>query len=416
MGKTLVEKVLSKKVGHDVAPGDTIVVDLDFVALHDGSGPLALRLMKEKGWDGVFDPKKVMFCCEFGPVSAKELANEHMLTRNFAQKHGCSWHEGGTGNIHTHLLEDYVKCGDVIVAGDSHTTTHGALAAFATGMGSTDMLSILRLGKTWLKVPASILVMVNGKLGPGVYSKDIFLQLLGKISSEGALYKALEFRGDTISDLSMDARFTISNMGVEAGAKAAIMESDEHTRSFLAAMGRAQDYQEIRADGDATYERTVNIDASALEPLVAQPHAVDNVEKVKNIKNLKVNEVFLGSCTNGRLEDMHIAADILKGKKVQNWIRFVVIPNSTKVFKECLKDGTFEILSEAGGMIQAPNCGPCMGVHQGIPGDDEVVVSTQNRNFKGRMGNPKSFVYLSNPATAAATALTGYLTDPREVM
>ena len=416
MGKTLVEKILSKKVGHDVNPGETVVVDVDFVALHDGSGPLAIRLMKDKGWDGVFDPQKVMFCCEFGPVPKKELANEHALIRDFAIKHGCFWNEGGTGNIHTHLFENHVKCGDVIIAGDSHTTSHGALGAFSAGMGSTDMLSILRLGKTWLKVPASILVMVNGNLAPGVYSKDIFLNLLGQISSEGALYKALEFRGETISNLSMDARFTICNMGVEAGAKSAIMESDENTRNFLAAMGREEDYQKIMADGDATYEKTVNIDASSLEPLVAQPHSVDNVEKVKNISGLKVNEVFLGSCTNGRLEDMHIAAEILKGKKVNNWVRFVVIPNSTRVFQDCIKDGTFEILSAAGGMIQAPNCGPCMGVHQGIPGDGEVVVSTQNRNFKGRMGNPKSFVYLSNPATAAATALTGYLTDPREVM
>jgi 3-isopropylmalate/(R)-2-methylmalate dehydratase large subunit len=416
MGKTLVEKILGEKVGRQVAPGDTIVVALDFVALHDGSGPLALRLMKEKGWDGVFDPKKVMFCCEFGPIPTKELANEHILIRDFAHRHGCYWHEGGTGNIHTHLLENYVKCGDVIVAGDSHTTTHGALGAFSTGMGSTDMLSILKLGKTWLKVPATILVRVDGNLPPGVYSKDIYLHLLGQIGAEGALYKALEFRGQTISSLSMDARFTITNMGVEAGAKAAIMESDETTRAFLTSMGRGEAYREIRADDDATYEKTFTIDASTLEPLVAQPHAVDNVEKVKNIGKLKVNEVFIGSCTNGRLEDMHIAADILKGKKIETSLRLVVIPNSTRVFNDCLKDGTLAILSEAGAMIQAPNCGPCMGVHQGIPGDNEVVVSTQNRNFKGRMGNPKSLVYLANPATAAATALTGHLTDPREVI
>lgn len=416
MGKTLVEKVLSEKVGHDVMPGDTIVTELDYVALHDGSGPLALRLMKEKGWDEVFDPQKVMFCCEFGPIPTKELANEHTLVRNFSNKHGCSWHEGGTGNIHTHLIEDHVKCGDVIVAGDSHTTTHGALAAFATGMGSTDMLSILKLGKTWLKVPKTILIKVDGELGTGVYSKDIFLHMLGQIGSEGALYKALEFRGETISNLSMDARITIANMGVEAGAKAAIMESDENTLTFLKEMGREKDFREIKADDDAIYEKVVAINASMLEPIVAKPHAVDNVEKVKNIKNLKVNEVFIGSCTNGRMEDMRIAADILKGKKIDKSVRLVVIPNSVRVFRECLKDKTFEILSEAGAMIEAPNCGPCMGVHQGIPGDSEVVVSTQNRNFKGRMGNPKAFVYLSNPATAAASALTGYLTDPREVI
>ena len=416
MGKTIVEKVLSQKVGRDVNPGEAIVVDLDFVALHDGSGPLAVRLMKEKGWDNIFDPHKVMFCTEFGPSPAREISNEHKLIRDFAREHGCLWHEGGTGNIHTHLLEDYIKCGDVVVAGDSHTTTHGALGAVTTGMGSTDMVAILRLGKTWLKVPQSYRIEVNGQLHTGVYSKDIFLYLLGQIGSEGAIYKALEFRGETIRNLSMDARFTITNMGVEAGAKIAIMETDANTKNFLLSMGREEDYREIKADEDAHYEENISIDVSSLEPMVAQPHYVENVEKVCNIKNLKVDEVFLGSCTNGRLEDMHIAATILKGKKIASWVRLVVIPNSRKVFIDCLKDGTSLSLAEAGAMILAPNCGPCMGVHEGIPADGEVVISTQNRNFKGRMGNPEAFVYLANPATAAASALSGYLTDPREVL
>ena len=416
MRKTIVEKILSAKVGRDVTPGETIVVAPDFFALHDASGPLAVRLMKEKGWNEVFNPKKIMFCTEFGPSPAKEISNEHKLIRDFAKEHGCYWHEGGTGNIHTHLLENYVKCGDVIVAGDSHTTTHGALGAFAAGMGSTDMAGILKLGKTWLRVPQSYLIEVTGELPTGVYSKEIFLYLLGKIGSEGAMYKALEFRGHTISNLSMDARFTISNMGVEAGAKVAMMETDNHTRDFLASMGRQGDFREIKADADAHYEINIAVDASKLEPMVAKPHYVENVERVRDIKTLKVDEVFLGSCTNGRLEDMHIAANILKGKKIATWIRLIVIPNSRRVFLECLKDGTFLTLAEAGAMILAPNCGPCMGVHEGIPADNEVVISTQNRNFKGRMGNPKAFVYLASPATAAASALTGYLTDPREVL
>jgi len=416
MGKTIVEKILSKKVGHDVRPNDTIVIEPDFVALHDGSGPLAVRLMKEKGWNKVFNPKKVMFCTEFGPSPKRELSNEHALIRNFAKEHNCYWHEGGTGNIHSHLLEHYVKCGDVITAGDSHTTTHGALGAFSTGMGSTDMLGILNFGKTWLKVPQSILVEVNGKLPEGVYSKDIFLYLLKEIGSDGAIYKSLEFRGDTISALSMAARFTITNMGVEAGAKVAIMETDEHTKAFLKTMGREEDYQEIKADIDATYEKKITIDASKLEPMVAKPHYVENGDKVCNINKLKVDQVLLGTCTNGRVEDMHIAADILKGHKVKPWVRFIVLPNSKSVFLECIKDGTFAILAEAGGMILAPNCGACMGVHEGIPADGEIVISTQNRNFKGRMGNPSAFIYLASPATAAASALTGYLTDPREVI
>lgn len=416
MPKTLVEKVLSNKIGHDVKPGDTIVVDIDFTACHDGSGPLAVRLMKERGWDGVFNPKKVMFCTEFGPSPTKEVSNEHNLIRNFALRHGCYWHEGGTGAIHTHLLENYVKCGDVIVAGDSHTTTEGALGAFSTGMGSTDMVSVLRLGKTWLKVPETYLVEVTGELPEGVYSKEIFLKLLKEIGSDDAIYKALEFRGDTISSLSMDARFTVTNMGVEAGAKAAIMETDKTTEMFLEKLGRQSAYKEIKVDPQANYAKVIHIDATKLEPMVAVPHYVENGELVRNIKNQKVDIVFLGSCTNGRLEDLHIAADILKGKKISPWVRFVVIPNSRRVYLEAFKDGTFTALAEAGAMIEAPNCGPCMGVHQGIPADGEVVVSTQNRNFKGRMGNPNAFVYLASPATAAATALTGYLTDPREVL
>ena len=416
MRKTIVEKILSEKVGRDVIPGETIVVEPDFIALHDGSGPLAVRLMKERGWNKVFNPKKVMFCTEFGPSPKRELSNEHQLIRNFAKEHNCYWHEGGTGNIHSHLLENYVKCGDVIIAGDSHTTTHGALGAFSTGMGSTDMLGILNFGKTWLKVPQSYLIEVNGKLPLGVYSKDIFLYLLKSIGSDGAIYKALEFRGETISNLSMAARFTITNMGVEAGAKVAIMETDKYTKDFLKSMGREGDYREIKADLDANYEKKITIDASKLEPMVAKPHYVENGDKVCNIKNLKIDQVLLGTCTNGRVEDMHIAANILKGHKVKSWVRFIVIPNSIRVFLECLRDGTIATLAEAGGMILAPNCGPCMGVHEGIPADGEVVVSTQNRNFKGRMGNPTAFIYLVSPATAAASALTGYLTDPREVI
>ena len=416
MGKTIVEKILSEKVGRDVTPGEAVVVAPDFVALHDASGPLAVRLMKEKGWDQIFDPKRVMFCTEFGPSPGREISNEHQLIRDFAKRHGCHWHEGGTGNVHTHLLENYVKCGDVIFAGDSHTTTHGALGAFSAGMGSTDMVGILRLGRTWLKVPETYSVEVNGDLPKGVYSKDIFLHLLGLIGSEGALYKALEFRGSTIASFSMDARVTIANMGVEAGAKAAIMETDKNTQEFLTSMGRPKDYREIKADADAKYEKRILIDASKLNPLVAKPHHVENVEAVRNLEKVKVDQVFLGSCTNGGLEDMHIAAEILRGKKISPWVRLVVIPNSRRVYLTCLKDGTFEALAEAGGMILAPNCGPCMGVHEGIPADNEVVVSTQNRNFKGRMGNPESYVYLASPATAATSALTGYLTDPREVL
>ncbi|MBE6906582.1 MAG: homoaconitate hydratase family protein [Ruminococcaceae bacterium] len=418
MGQTLVEKILSEKMRREAHAGETIVVNVDFAALHDGSGPLLVRLMKERGYDKspVFDASHVLFANEFGPVPTKEIANEHALCRDYAASHGCHWEEGGTGHVHAHVYEEYLKCGSVCIVGDSHTTVHGAFGCFATGCGSTDMVAVTRFGKTWIKVPETFRINVTGKLPRGVYSKDIMLKLASIIQSDQAIYKSLEFRGDTIASLSMDGRLTITSMGVDVGAKCAIMETDGHTRSFLEQMGRAEDYREIRGDEQANYERIIDIDAAQLEPLVSKPHYLENVDLAKNCTQQKVNMVFIGSCTNGRVEDMHAAAEILKGKKVAPGVRLLVIPNSTYVYKECLRDGTLLTLAEAGAVIEAPNCGPCMGVHQGIPCDGEVVLATQNRNFKGRMGNPKASIYLSSPATAAATALTGHITDPREVM
>ncbi len=418
MGQTLAEKVLSKNVGYPVKAGETVIVNVDFAALHDGSGPLLVRLMDERNYskDPVFDAKKLLFANEFGPEPTREMANEHALTRRFAHEHGCHWEEGGTGHVHAHVYESFLECGTVCIVGDSHTTVHGAFGCFATGCGSTDMVAVTRFGKTWIKVPETFRINVNGKLPKGVYSKDIMLKVASIIKSNQAIYKSLEFRGDTIASLSMESRLSITSMGVDVGAKNAIMETDEHTRAFLAELGREDAYREIRGDEEANYERVIDIDASILEPLVSKPHYVENVDLAKNCKNEKVNLVFIGSCTNGRVEDMRIAAKILKGKKVAKGVRLLVIPNSAHVYKECLRDGTFLALAEAGAMIEAPNCGPCMGVHQGIPGDGEVVVATQNRNFKGRMGNPSASIYLSSPATAAATALTGHITDPREVM
>lgn len=418
MGETLVEKILSEKMGRTVRTGETVVVDVDFAALHDGSGPLLVRLMKERGYEGapVFDPERVLFANEFGPVPTREIANEHALTREYACSHSCHWEEGGTGHVHAHVYEEYLKCGSICIVGDSHTTVHGAFGSFATGCGSTDMVAVVRYGKTWIKVPETFRINVNGELPKGVYSKDIMLKLASIIKSDQAIYRSLEFRGDTIRSLSMDARLTITSMGVDVGAKNAIMETDEKTRAFLAQFGREDDYREIRGDEEASYERVIDIDATSLEPLVSRPHYVENVDLARNCSDQKVNMVFIGSCTNGRTEDLHIAAEILKGKKIAKGLRLLVIPNSTHVYKECMKDGTLLALAEAGAVVEAPNCGPCMGVHQGIPGDNEVVVATQNRNFKGRMGNPTASIYLSSPATAAATALRGYITDPREVM
>jgi len=418
MGQTLVEKIISEKVGRPVHAGETVTVDCDFAACHDGSGPLLVRLMKEKGYadDPLFDSNRVLFANEFGPEPTKEVANDHALCREFSASHKCHWEEGGTGHVHGHVYEKYLKCGSVCFVGDSHTTVHGAFGCFATGFGSTDMVAIMRFGKTWIKVPQTFRINVNGALPKGVYSKDIMLKLASIIKSDQAIYKSLEFRGDTIHNLSQAGRITITSMGVDVGAKCAIMETDEHTREFLRAMGREKDYKEIKGDEEADYERVINIDASKLEPLVSKPHYVENVDLARNCSGQAVNLVYLGSCTNGRIEDFHIAADILRGKKVAKGVRLLAIPNSDYVYKELMRDGTLLTLAEAGAMIEAPNCGPCMGVHQGIPSDNEVVLATQNRNFKGRMGNPKASIYLSSPATAAASALLGHITDPREVM
>lgn len=418
MGQTLVEQIISENVGRPVKAGETVVVNVDFAALHDGSGPLLVRLMNERGYqnDKVFCANKVLFANEFGPVSTREMANEHALTRNYAKEHHCHWEEGGTGHVHAHVYEDYLKCGTVCIIGDSHTTVHGAFGCFATGCGSTDMVAVIKFGQTWIKVPETFRVNVNGQLPKGVYSKDIMLKLASIIKTDQAIYKSIEFRGDTISSLSLAARLTLTSMGVEVGAKNAIMETDEKTLEFMTKFGRAKDYRKITADNDANYERVIDIDASTLEPLVSAPHYVENVKRVVDCKDQKLNMIFIGSCTNGRVEDMHIAADILRGKKIAPGLRLLVIPNSTYVYKECMRDGTLLALADAGAVIEAPNCGPCMGVHQGIPGDGEVVLATQNRNFKGRMGNPTASIYLSSPAVAAASALTGFITDPREMM
>ena len=418
MGQTLVEKIISENIGKPVHAGETVVVNVDFAALHDGSGPLLVRLMNERGYqdDTLFCSDKILFANEFGPVPTREMANEHALTRTYAQRHKCHWEEGGTGHVHAHIYEDYLKCGTVCIVGDSHTTVHGAFGCFATGCGSTDMVAVTRFGKTWIKVPETFRVNVCGKLQKGVYSKDIMLKLASIIQTDQAIYKSIEFRGDTISALSLEARLTLTSMGVEVGAKNAIMETDEKTLAFMEKYGRAQDYRKITADGSASYERVIDLDASVLEPLVSAPHYVENIERARDCATQKVNMVFIGSCTNGRTEDLHIAAEILKGKKIAAGLRLLVIPNSSNVYKECMRDGTLLALAEAGAVVEAPNCGPCMGVHQGIPGDGEVVVATQNRNFKGRMGNPTASIYLSSPAVAAATALTGFITDPRDIM
>ncbi len=417
MGKTIAEKIIGKHAEKDVKPDEIVIAKVDVAMVQDGTGPLAVQELEKLNLVKVFDPKNsILFIDHAAPSPRKELSNAHKILRKFAKKTGAYLSEVGEGVCHQRLIEDWVKPGDLVVGADSHTCTSGALGAFATGMGSTDVALAFALGKVWLRVPRTYRFIINGKLKDGVFAKDLILYIIGKIGADGATYKAMEFEGELIEQMDMEERFTITNMAVEAGAKTGLIRTDNHTREYLKTQGREDDYQEIYPDPDAEYEKTFEIKARDIEPQVAFPHSVDNTKPVKEAEGIKVNQVFIGTCTNGRLSDLRIAAKILKNKRVANGVRLVVIPASRKVYLDALKEGLIETFVQAGGAVLAPGCGPCVGVHEGVLGDEEVVLSTQNRNFKGRMGNPKGFIYLASPATAAASAIKGKITDPREFL
>ncbi|MGQ9701637.1 MAG: 3-isopropylmalate dehydratase large subunit [bacterium] len=416
MGKTLAEKILSEKSGQDAQAGQIVIARVDVAAFQDGTGPLGVRQMQKMKIDKVKAPKAIFFIDHAAPSPRKELSNDHMLLRSFAEQSGAILSEVGDGIIHQRLVESFVKPGDVVIGADSHSCTPGALGAFSTGMGSTDVAIGMAMGKTWFKVPETFRIEVTGKFPPGVYAKDLILHLIGMIGADGATYKALEFGGETIDNMSMDARFTLSNMAVEAGAKAGLIASDNITKEYLKRRGRLKDWRRLAADKDARYERTIEIDVSKLEPTVSCPHTVDNTKPVSALKGTKIHQVFIGTCTNGRIEDLRIAAGILKNKKIASHVRLIIVPASRDVFIDAMRLGLLEVFVRAGGIILGPGCGPCVGVHEGILGDGEVCLSTANRNFKGRMGNPDSFIYLSSPATAAYSAIKGVISDPREIV
>jgi 3-isopropylmalate/(R)-2-methylmalate dehydratase large subunit len=416
MGKTISEKIIGEHSGKDVKAGDFVVANVDVTAVQDGTGPLTIQEIRKINLEQAKNPARtILFIDHAAPSPRKELSNAHKILRDFAKKTGAVLSEVGEGVCHQRLVEDYVNPGEILIGADSHTCTSGALGAFATGMGSTDVGIAIALGKTWLKVPQTFKIEVNGKFQEGVYAKDLILHLIGLIGADGATYKSLEFTGETIRNMPMTDRFTLSNMAVEAGAKAGLIASDEITREYMASRGRLDKFRYIDADPDSEYERVISIDASKLEPTVSCPHTVDNTKRASELKDIKVDQIFIGSCTNGRIEDLRITADILKGKKVHQDIRLLVIPASKEVFLQATREGLIETLVEAGAAINTPGCGPCVGVHAGILGDEEVCLSTQNRNFQGRMGNTNSYIYLSSPATAAFSAITGKISDPREV-
>ncbi len=417
MGLTLAEKILSENIGREVRAGDFAVFKVDLCLLQDGTGPLAVRQFRKLGFEKVFDPASVViFLDHAAPCPKLELANDHMMLRDFARETGCVLSDVGDGVCHQVMSQYYTKPGDILIGADSHTVTGGALGAFATGMGSTDLAVGMGLGQTWLKVPATIRVECDGELPPGVYSKDLMLHIIKTLGADGATYNALEFAGSTIEKMSMPGRLVLSNMAVEAGAKAGLIASDAATEKHLEKYGRSDHHRKIVPDDDAVYKRTLNVETTALEPLVACPHTVDNVKPVRDLAGTKVHQVYIGSCTNGRLEDLALAASILRGKTRHPDTRVIVTPASRRVYMEAVEAGYVDTFLRAGALVMPPGCAACPGVHGGILGDSEVCLATTNRNFLGRMGNPRSFVYLASPATAAASAITGEITDPREVL
>ncbi len=417
MGKTLAEKILSAKSDKEACAGNIVVAQLDLVFVTDSTGPLTLRQFNEANLNTIHNPERtVLFIDHSAPSPARELSNDHIFLRSFAKEKGVILSDCGQGVCHQIVAESWANPGDIIVGADSHTVTAGALGTFATGMGSTDIAIAMALGKTWFRVPETIRVIVNGRFIKGVYAKDFVLHLIGRFGADGATYKALEFSGEAIATMPMSERLTIANMVVEAGAKVGLFPSDSITESYLRSQGRSERYIALNPDPDATYESTIEIDAAQLEPTVAKPHAVDNTALARELKGVHIDQVFIGTCTNGRLEDIRIAASILKGKRRHPHTRLIVAPASQKILLAALAEGYITALVESGATIVPPGCAACLGVHQGVLGDGETCLSTSNRNFKGRMGNPEAFIYLASPATAAATAIRGEITDPREFL
>lgn len=417
MGKTIAEKIISTKAGGDAHAGDILVARVDLAFVQDTTGPLTIRQFRAAGYKTIASSlKAAVFLDHAAPSQSREMSNDHTLLRDFARETGAILSDVGDGVCHQIVAESLAKSGDLIIGSDSHTVTAGALGAFACGMGSSDVAVVFGLGKTWFRIPESFHIVVSGKFSKGVQAKDLVLSLIGQIGADGATYKALEFGGEGIIQLTVSDRLTIANMAVEAGAKVGIFPSDEITRKYLIEQGRATDYQPMTADSDATYERTICIDLSKLQPMVSQPHTVDNTIPARELAGTRVQQVLIGTCTNGRLEDLAIAARIVKGKKRHPETRLVITPASRKILLAAIKAGYIETLIEAGAVIMPPGCGACLGLHQGVIGDGESCLSTANRNFKGRMGSAEGFVYLSSPATAAASAIKGEITDPREFL
>lgn len=416
MGLTFVEKVFSNKLGRKVKAGEIVEVIPDVAMSHDNTAAISLKFT-QIGVDKVFKPEiHVIVLDHASPAPTEEYALNHKIVREFVKKFGIpNFYDVNVGICHQVLVEEgFVLPGRIIVGSDSHTTTYGAFGAFGTGIGRSEMAVIFATGKMWFRIPESMKITLKGKLPEGIASKDIILHIISNIGADGASYKSIEFYGDPITDLSIDGRMTISNMSAEAGAKNCFMEPDEKILEYLELRAR-DSIQVVKADPDSRYETEAVFDVSRLEPQVACPHQVDNVKPVTEITGTKIHQAFLGSCVNGRLEDIATAAKLIKGRKVHPNVRFLVFPASMNIYREAMTKGYLATLLNAGAIIMNPGCGPCLGASEGILALGEVCISSSNRNFQGRMGSRNAEIYLGSPATVTAAAIKGEITDFREL-
>lgn len=416
MGMTMTQKILAAHAGlESVQAGQLINAKLDMVLGNDVTSPVAINEMNKFGKNSVFDKTRISLVMDhFTPNKDIQSAQNCKQVREFAAKFDIKhYYDVGTMGIEHALLPEQgiVTCGDCIIGADSHTCTYGALGAFSTGVGSTDMAAGMVTGMAWFKVPSAIKVVITGKKSKYICGKDVILDIIGRIGVDGALYQSLEFVGDGVSELSMDDRFTICNMAIECGAKNGIFPVDEKTLEYV--NGRSErEYKVFEADEDAEYNRTITVDLSTLKSTVAFPHLPENTRTFDDIPEIKIDQVVIGSCTNGRMEDMRMAASVLKGKKVAKNVRTIIIPATQQIYLQCIKEGLAEIFIEAGAIVSTSTCGPCLGGHMGILAKGEKAVSTSNRNFVGRMGHTESEIYLASPAVAAASAIKGCIADP----
>lgn len=421
MGMTIAEKILAANSGQDtVVPGQLLQTRTSWVLCHEITTPAALRMLEERGMDRVFDPERIVAIPDHSvPAMNIKAAKMYQKLKSWVQEKGIRhFYDVGRGGIAHVVLENtgLVKPGETLVSGDSHTCNAGALGAFATGVGSTDLAGAIYAGKVWFKVPETMLIRVTGEMGPGVTPKDIVLEVIKRIGADGANYMVMEWVGDTIDRMDMEGRFTLTNMAIEAGGKTGIIAVDDVTRDYLAARGVTPgQYTEYTSDPDARYKVVIDIDASTVEPTVAYPHIPSN-GKVAGTDPIPVSHAYVGSCTNGRIGDLREVAGILRGRKIADGVQMIVVPATQAIWKQAAQEGLLEVFVEAGASVSYPSCGACLGMHSGVLGPGDVCISSSNRNFVGRMGDPSAEIYLASPATVAASAVNGFISDPREFL